>query len=415
MVNRRQLLASSGIAVTGLTAGCLGGGNDNSETITIGVLYPGPIPDGDRTINGAEYAIQEKNDSGGLLGRDIEMVTADTKLDAQTGTEAARQLIQKENVDFLTGGYSSSVILAIQQLIAGTGPVWAASSVGSVEVLNRIKENYDQYKYFFSPTPAGPPTMRSYAHNIENTVIADIGFDSVVPVFEDHSWTEGATDILRQNMDVTVEDPIRFSLDTTDFSSVFSKVRNSDSQLMFLAMAVADGAAFTTQWAEYEVPAVAAGFNAAAASPSFAEQVGDAALSMSTQQYGAVAPITDVTLPFVEGYREQFNSVPGVTAYLTYDALLSLFHAIESGGELDNDTVVEEIKSLEIPGTTGTLNYYGADSEYPHNAVVDIEDGVFNSVLQWQEENDEYVSKIVGPDEWAGHDGDENFQLPPWM
>jgi branched-chain amino acid transport system substrate-binding protein len=396
------------------------GGSTNggtSEPVTIGVLYPGPIPDGDLTINGAEYAIEEVNANGGLLGREVEMVTANTELDPEAAGQEGRRLIEQENVDFLTGGYATGPILAVQENIAGSGPVYVASSVGGTQPLERITNSYDQYKYFFSPTPVSPLVIESMSYNAENTIADQHGFDSIVPVVEDHAYTEGFAEHMRSSTDLTVEDAIRFSIDTTDFSPVFSKVRDADSQLMMTGLAIANGPAFVTQWAENEVPAAMTGILVAANAPGFVDQVGSAANTVAPQQLGAKADITEVTVPFVEGYMEAYDSEPGTTAYLTYDALVSLFAGVEDAGTIDPDPVVDALESVSVPGTTGNVDYMTSEeSDYPHNARVDPDDGVFYSQLQWQEDDDGNVSrKIVGPEQWADYDGEQQYQLPPWM
>ncbi|WP_255197627.1 ABC transporter substrate-binding protein [Halorarius litoreus] len=443
MVSRRRFIETGSIATALLAAGCTsngggdgsdgsdgGGGTDGSdgsdngtvtgsatdEPITVGVFYPGVIPDGELTTNAAKYVRDQLNDDGGVLGREIEIVTADTKLDPETAGQEGRRLVEQEDVDFLTGGYATGPILAIQQHIAGSGPVFNASSVGGTQPLDRIANNYEQHKYFFSPVPVGPLVVSTMAANMDNVIQPQTGVENVVPVIEDHAWTKGFVDRLKQSTEMNVEDPVRFSVDTTDFSPVFSKVRDSGADLMMLGIAVANGAGFVTQWADNEVPAGMTGILVAANAPNFKEQVGEAAHYVSQQQLGAAAPITEVSLPFVEGYRERFDSTPGTTAWQTYDAFTSMMAAAEEAGTIDPDEVVASLEELVMPGTMGMLDYMTVEeSDYPHNARMDPDDGVWYSMLQYQQEGGDLKNKVVGPDQWEGHDGEDEYQLPPWV
>ena len=47
--------------------------------------------------------IEELNAKGGVLGRKIELLTRDSKADANEAVRVSRELILKENVDFLVG------------------------------------------------------------------------------------------------------------------------------------------------------------------------------------------------------------------------------------------------------------------------------------------------------------------------
>ena len=52
--------------------------------------------------------VDELNAKGGVLGRKIELVPRDTKGDANEAVRVARELILKENVDFLVGTLTSA-------------------------------------------------------------------------------------------------------------------------------------------------------------------------------------------------------------------------------------------------------------------------------------------------------------------
>jgi branched-chain amino acid transport system substrate-binding protein len=69
-------------------------------------------------IAGARLAIEEINHSGGVLGREAQLMVADSANDVATGVERARQLIDKDEVDFIAGDVNSAVALAITRVTA---------------------------------------------------------------------------------------------------------------------------------------------------------------------------------------------------------------------------------------------------------------------------------------------------------
>ena len=69
-------------------------------------------------IAGARLAIDEINHTGGILGREAQLLVADSANDVTTGVERAHQLIDKDQVDFIAGDVNSAVALAITRVTA---------------------------------------------------------------------------------------------------------------------------------------------------------------------------------------------------------------------------------------------------------------------------------------------------------
>src|SRR5947209_908173 len=61
---------------------------------------------------GTDVAIAELNKAGGIAGRKIVTVTADTQTDPTVGVGEAKRLVQQEKVDLIVGPVISQVLLA---------------------------------------------------------------------------------------------------------------------------------------------------------------------------------------------------------------------------------------------------------------------------------------------------------------
>jgi branched-chain amino acid transport system substrate-binding protein len=84
----------------------------SQEPIKIGFAYvfSGRLAHyGSGAKQGAEMAIEELNNSGGVLGRKLVSVYEDTKLDPKVGVEVVTKLIQQDKVDVVMGIVSSAV------------------------------------------------------------------------------------------------------------------------------------------------------------------------------------------------------------------------------------------------------------------------------------------------------------------
>ncbi len=81
------------------------------KPIKVGMPMPlsgPPALFGDPASKGAQMFVDEINAKGGVLGRKIELLVRDSKADANEAVRVARELILKENVDFLVGTLTSA-------------------------------------------------------------------------------------------------------------------------------------------------------------------------------------------------------------------------------------------------------------------------------------------------------------------
>jgi branched-chain amino acid transport system substrate-binding protein len=81
------------------------------KPIKVGMPIPlsgPPALFGDPASKGAQMYVDELNAKGGVLGRKIELIVRDSKADANEAVRQARELILKDNVDFLVGTLTSA-------------------------------------------------------------------------------------------------------------------------------------------------------------------------------------------------------------------------------------------------------------------------------------------------------------------
>jgi branched-chain amino acid transport system substrate-binding protein len=89
------------------------------EPIKIGVLYPltgGGAVYGVPAMAGHQLAVEELNAKGGIMGRKIESIERDDKLNPAAASSTMKELITKDKVDIVLGGLASSVGLAMSEV-----------------------------------------------------------------------------------------------------------------------------------------------------------------------------------------------------------------------------------------------------------------------------------------------------------
>ena len=115
MVNRRHkkllsqlaLAAAVSFSVSAIEAG---------DTIKIGGMAPlsspGSYQQGPELVLGLEWAVEDVNAAGGVLGKQVELIVEDTQGRPPTGATVVEKLITKDKVVAAAGEYHSSVCKA---------------------------------------------------------------------------------------------------------------------------------------------------------------------------------------------------------------------------------------------------------------------------------------------------------------
>src|SRR5260370_26273797 len=110
MINRRFLIVSLASCGALLVAACgTSSSNSPSGPINVGITGPfsGPYADpGSAIRNAGQLAIDDINAAGGINGRKLQAVPEDDACDAQTGVQAAQQLLN-ESIPAILGGHFS--------------------------------------------------------------------------------------------------------------------------------------------------------------------------------------------------------------------------------------------------------------------------------------------------------------------
>src|SRR6201997_1799858 len=106
---------------------------------TIRIGYPMPLSGpasvyGVPVVKGAEMAVKEINDSGGVLGRKLELLTRDSKASADEAVRLARELIIKDNVDFLSGTLTSAEAPAVSTIAKENKIVFMAPTSKTIQL-----------------------------------------------------------------------------------------------------------------------------------------------------------------------------------------------------------------------------------------------------------------------------------------
>ncbi|MFW5918994.1 MAG: ABC transporter substrate-binding protein [Halanaeroarchaeum sp.] len=419
--SRRRFLQTAGVGVAGMTglAGCLGGGESGPETVRIGVLAPHTgkeNPIGNSIARSVELAAEQRNEDGGVLGTDVDVIVEETDGDPQTGKSKYEELTVGESADVTIGLFTSEVLLNLMDSISGQQTVHMTTGAATPEAAEMVAQDYESYKYWFRTGPVNAHYLGTNMVDFAEANFDDMGWDSVYVLSEDYAWTEPIDVVLEEELSdagVEVVGSNRYAGGTEDFSPIYDQVEASGADAAFVAMAHT-GTTAIVQWAKQQRPFEFGGIHVPMQLPSYYSMVEGASRYGVTQDTSTpYAEKTEKTVPYANAFHEEVGMYPVYTGYIAFDAAKNYAAAVEEAGTTDSDAVVDALENMSYTGVAGLTKYYGQDATYPHDVVYDkdAEDGLRPLWHQWQEKDDSGEQVTIYPDEVQRG----SYQKPPWI
>ena len=143
---------------------------------------------------GAELAIKEANEAGGILGgQEITSTRADsTCVDASAAAAAADRLVNSDKVDAIVGGLCSGATISILQNVAmPTGTLQFSPSATS-PALSTLEDN----DLFFRASPSD-----ARQGQVISEVLQEQGFNSIAMTYTNNDYGKGLADAIQSNFE----------------------------------------------------------------------------------------------------------------------------------------------------------------------------------------------------------------------
>ena len=226
--DRRTLLAAGGAA---LATGRVHAQPAAPGPIRIGVMYDlsGPFAAAGSVACsvGTELAIELFNERGGVDGRMVQAVAADSQSRAEVAINEAERLVSQERLDVLLGIYSSAHAVPIAQRMQAAGKfLWITTAIATAVVRGR------NLTHVFRPTvhsdQYGEGSIMFLAEHCERaTRIAPRAFKLGI-IYEDGPYGVGVATALESNaqrigMPIALKEG--YSATTPDLSTLVTKLR----------------------------------------------------------------------------------------------------------------------------------------------------------------------------------------------
>ncbi len=338
-------LAMAGLLALGI-AGFVGQSRAE-DPIVIGAAiamsgFVQPYDDG--PLKGAQLAIADINAKGGVLGRQLTIVTADTKSDPAQGTNAAIEVLEQgAEMVMVTCDFDFGAAAALQA--SASGKVTFSSCAGDPKF---GVQGIGPLAYTMSlGTPAQGATLAEWAYKEKGWRKAYVEMDSMVEYFKSLCanfkirWAELGGEIVG-------EDVYNFAEVKTFDGQVTRMKASSDADFVFLCAATFDGPALIKQAraAGVETPILASESMDGAFWLEAVPNLSEFYLSVYASMFGNDPD------PAINDYVARYTAMHGVapiTAHsLTgYSLIEAWVIAAERAGSFDADAIRQELDKFD--------------------------------------------------------------------
>lgn len=360
------------------------------EPIVIGASLPlsGRFAEpGTAAKEGYEVWAEMVNESGGLLGRPVELSILDNASDQDTAVSDYEKLITVDNVDLVVGPFSSFLVIPTSEVAARYGYAFVEPAGGAPDVFNRGLDNI----FFAQPAPGDEQALPFVDYVL--SLPEDQKPETFAIVSQDDPFVLGVMDGVREGLtDGGVElvfDEV-YAPETTDFSAIAIQVADLDPDLVVGGTVLEDSIGQIRAYQEAGYQPRGAFFTTGPSLPvPFREALGEATEGVMASISWFPEAEEYQNQEMVEKYIEMFGGGPSEIAEDVANAFTVgqvLQQAVENVGAVDNEALIEELHEGEYDTVVGPLSF--DEVGRPQGSFM---------LLQWR--GDSFV--IVGPEERA--------------
>ena len=348
------------------------------ETAAIKVGLIGPMTGdaasyGVSVAQGAELAVGEVNALGGVQ---LELNVQDDEHDPEMSVNAYNTLWDW-GAQMIIGTVTTSPCIAVAAEAYNDRMFMLTPSASSTDV---IADKDNVYQICFTDPAQGSASAQYIAeHGLATKVAviynnADAYSTGIYQTFEAEAAELG----------LEVVAVATFTNETTDFSVQLTQAREAGAELVFLPIYYTPASMILQQAANMEFKPIFFGvdgmdgiLNIEGFDTSLAEGV------MLLTPFSADAT-DELTVNFVTNYEAAYGATPDQFAADAYDAVYTIYAAINAAGitadtptEECCDLLIEAMQGLEIEGVTGTMTWDATGAVTKTPTAVRIENGVY--------------------------------------
>jgi branched-chain amino acid transport system substrate-binding protein len=314
------------------------------KPIKLGVMFimSGPMGGyGKHGMQSVQLAMDEINSQGGILGRKVEAIFEDTKLQAPRATEIAKRFILEDKVDFIIGPTSSGVAVAVSKVATKYKKilVFTQAAADSLTGAQFSRYQFATLSNAMMHSRAGAYYMASKPYKRWMCIGPNYnyGWDS---------WAQFKAKLKEQRPDVEFIGELWPKLMEKDFSPFIQKILDAKPDAVWSPLWGMDAVNFIKQGLpmglfnkiKFAFPDGAALETLIPLGKDMPQGVYVAA------RYFFLTPDTERNRTFVKTYLDRFKDYPDYMAIETYAGVYFIKAAIERAGTTDTEKIIAAVE-----------------------------------------------------------------------
>ncbi|HEY5534976.1 MAG TPA: ABC transporter substrate-binding protein [Ignavibacteria bacterium] len=321
--------------------------------------------------NGLKLAVEEINKSGGVLGKQIELITYDNRgLPAETQT-VVEKLINRDKVVALIGEVASSRSKAAAP-ICQTNKIPMISPASTNPEVTLIGD-YIFRVCFIDPFQA--TVMSKFALNSMKVKRVALLID------QKNAYSTGLAENFKKvfkELGGEIVGEQKYQAGDKDFKSQLTALKSTNPEAIFLPGYYTDVGLIAIQAREIGLSIPLFGGDGWESEKLTEGKAKDALEGCFFSTHVSAEDPNPKVQEFIKKYREKYKSEPDAMSFLSYDAGLLLFDAIKRANSTKGDDIRKQLAlTKDFPGVTGNITMNEQRNAIKPAVVMEIKDGKF--------------------------------------
>ena len=315
---------------------------------------------------GAELAIAEANAQGGVLGRKIEIDFQDNRCNPAEGVKSVTQMLAEKKYVAIFDGLCSSVTLAIMPLVERVGLPLVVANASATSIAEKSGVGGNQWTFKVNPTDA------SMLDALIGWLDKDGKAGNIAFLGEDTDFGRAGSSgleaaLAKRNHKLAMVD--FYQKGTADFTPVFTKLKARKPAMLALYAIDADFQNVIRQWYSIGGGIPLTGRVLVDQVPKEIMESGFLDGTTSVQPYDSTVD-TPANKAFVEAYKKNYNVLPIMVGFESYESIKILIDAIRRAGSTDPAAIRDALKSTKFQSLLGTVLEFDDHNLVHNNAVI---------------------------------------------
>ena len=337
-----------------------------AEPVKVGVLLPltgSQVKFGQLEKKSFLMAADEINAVGGVNGRKIKLIIANTQGNPDAGRAAIEKLIRRDQVLFIGGGFSSSVTWATISIAQQNQIPFLVNSATADKI---TEQGWDYIFRLNQPVGEHFETFASFVKEVATDIKS-------VALVHDNTLT-GASEARKffktaQVLNLRLVDRERYERGQDDFKPLLAKMKTQRPDLVYMvAYDAQDAANLIRQCRELKLnPKLFVGAASGFTQTELAKNAGKA----SEQVVSLISWSASVPYPGARGYFEKFlaiyNTPPGYHGAEAYAAMQVIGAALKRASALNPRSVRDALAATDLMTVFGPVKFISYDKKTLQN------------------------------------------------